>query len=225
MKVFPVGLLIIGLFCAGVALGAAEEPVKATGDSIWGDTNKKMTYMEGHVRIVQGSTVVTTQKAEIDLDHKRVLLKNQVKMVNTEVTIESDNLSYDFRKKTGTFTDNVVMNRTESKNGQGKVTKEPFRLTAAELFLDTNTKNFNAKTGVSFHHQDFEGTADQAEYNDKLQELVFKGNAFLKRPEGEEIRGDWVKINLQDRSFVVKDNVTVNFKVEEEPDNEPVKQK
>lgn len=211
------------LLLLGLPSWAAEEKIKVTGDSVWGDTKKKMTFVEGNVRIVQGSTIINTQNAEIDLDKKLAFLKNHVKLVHPDLIIEAEILDYDLRKKSGTFKEKVVMKRLETKNKSGEKAKDPFSLTAEEIYFESNTKNFIAKNKGSFSHKDFSGTADRIEYSDAQQELVFSENAFLKRPEGEEIRGDSIKINLQDRSFTVKNNVSINFDVEEDEDTQTTK--
>ena len=119
------------------------------------------------------------------------------------------------------------MQRSEVKNEKGKVTKEAFDLDADELYFQSDTKNFTAQGKSHFNNKDFEGSADTIDYSDRRQELLFTKNAYLKRPGGEEIRGEEVRIDLQDKSFVVVNNVSINFKVEEEPEptQEPAKRK
>jgi lipopolysaccharide export system protein LptA len=195
---------------------AADEPVQATGDRIWGDTQKKLAFLEGNVRLVQGDTVLTTARAEIDLDRKVVILTGAVKLVHPDVTITAERLEYDLRKKSGTFRQKVVMERRAVKAEPGKSAKDPFTLSCAELIFESESRNFMGKGEVIFEHKDFKGTAGQVDYNDSLQELIFTENAYLKKPEGEEIRGGIIKINLKDRSFFVERNVTLSFRIEEE---------
>lgn len=217
MKVKRLLLIFLSLIVLLPNLVAAEEePVKATGDKIWGDTQKKWAFLEGNVKIVQGSTVITTTKAEIDLDKKLVFLKENVRLVHPDVIIEADSLDYNLKKKSGTFTGRVVMNRIEKKDKKESGNKDPFKLSCDELVFESETKNFIAKKNGVMEHKDFTGKADLIEYFDGNQELYFKGNAYLKKPEGEEINGDQVKINLKDRSFIVQDNVTVKIEIEED---------
>ena len=72
MKRF-VAILGLLLIIITMRVMAADEPVQATGDRIWGDTQKKLAFLEGNVRLVQGDTVLTTARAEIDLDRKVVI--------------------------------------------------------------------------------------------------------------------------------------------------------
>jgi Organic solvent tolerance protein OstA len=188
---------------------AANEPVQAKSDRIWGDTKKKLTYLEGNVRIVQGSTVITTDTTIVDQDKKVATFDNKLKLVHPDVTIIADNLEYNFKKKTGTFFNHVVLNRNEVKDAKGKVTKDAFKLTAAELYFESDTKNFIAKSQGAVEHKDFTGTADTIEYSDKKQELSFNGNALIKRPGGETITGDKIIIDTQTNSIAVPSNVKV----------------
>jgi lipopolysaccharide transport protein LptA len=206
MRYWSMVLMIILFLIAGL-VKAADEPVQAKSDKIWGDTKKKLTYMEGNVRIVQGSTVITTDKTRVDLDKKVAIFEDQVKMTHPDVTIDADNLEYNFKKKYGTFSNHVILSRMEVKDKQGKVTKDALKLTAAELYFESDTKNFVAKREGMVEHKEFTGTADSISYNDKKQELLFKGNALIKRPNSEEITGEEIIINTKTNSFVVKEKV------------------
>jgi lipopolysaccharide transport protein LptA len=206
MKYRLILAIIMLFFIVGLAK-AADDPVQATSDKIWGDTKKKITYLEGNARIVQGATIITTDKTKVDLDKKVAIFENKVKLTHPDVTITADNLEYNLKKKNGTFSKNVILSRMEVKDAQGNVTKDAFKLTAAELYFESDSKNFIAKSQGAVAHKEFTGTADLIEYNDKKQELLFKGNANIKRPKGEEITGEEVLINTQTNSFIVKNKV------------------
>ncbi len=215
MNRFWGGLLLI--FCITLGIVSAAEEVRVTGKSVWGDTDTKINYLEGDVRFVQGSTVITTEKAQVDTDRKTAVFDKKVKLTHPEVAIESETLEYDLKKEAGTFKTNVVMERIKTKAAKGKKAKDPFTLLTDELFFETETKNFIAKKG-RIEHKDFTGGADLIEYNDQLQELLLKGNAELTRPKGEIIKGNLIKINVSEKSFRVTDSVSVEFEVEEESD-------
>jgi lipopolysaccharide export system protein LptA len=208
-------LLYFGLI--GRAL-AADEPVKVTGLNIHGDTEKKISYLEGNVRLVQGSTVITTDKATIYTDKKQVLLESHVRFKNSDGTVTADLLEYDFRKKEGTFRGNVVMQRKAFQAQKKKTKKDPFTLYADELFLETKTKKFTATMG-KFAHQDFNGTADLITYSDPGEEMILRGHVDLKRPKGEVIQGEEVRIGLKDKSFTTTNSVNIEIEVDDdEPD-------
>jgi lipopolysaccharide export system protein LptA len=206
-------LTFILIFCASLALAAEE--VRVTGKNIWGDTDKKINYLEGDVRFVQGSTIITTDKARVDLELNSAVFEEKVKLIHPEVTIQSDILEYDLKKKIGTFKKNVVMNRIKTKATKDKEAKDPFKLFTDELYFENDTNNFIAQKG-RIEHKDFTGEANLIEYNDQLQELSFVDNAKLIRPKGEVITGKLIKINVSDKSFYVTDSINMEFEVEEE---------
>jgi lipopolysaccharide export system protein LptA len=207
-------LLVLFLGLIGEA-ATTEEPVRATGDNIHGDTAKKITYLQGNVRFVQGATVITTDKATVYTEQKQVTLEGRVKLVNKDGTVTAEALDYNFRKKAGTFRGNVALRRKAVPAQDNKVQKDPFTLYGDELFLDTQTKNFTATRG-RFEHQDFRGTADQISYSDSDEEMVFSGHVDLKRTKGEAIRGEEVRIYLKDKSFTAADNVSVQIEVDDD---------
>lgn len=208
-------LLLIFYITLGNA--SAAEEVRVTGKSVWGDTATEINYIEGDVRFVQGSTVITTEKAQVDTKRKTALFEKEVKLTHPEVIIEAETLEYDLKKENGTFRNNVVMERKSSKRSKDKEAKDPFKLLTRELFFETGTKNFIAKKG-RIEHKDFTGEADLIEYNDQTQELLLKENAKLIRPKGETIQGKQIKINISEKSFRVTALVSVEFEVEEESD-------
>ncbi|HOJ77212.1 MAG TPA: LptA/OstA family protein [Bacillota bacterium] len=206
-------LLILGC-CFTVFSASDDDKVKVTGNSIKGDTEKKISYIEGNVRIVQGKSVITTEKARIDMDNKQLFLESKVNYANEDVTIKAEILDYDLKKKTGTFYREVILDRKEQKE-KGKVVKDAFKLFADELYFEADSKNFIATKGKT-EHKDFNGTAERIEYDDQLEYLSFFGNVYLKRPEGEELRGEKAVIKLKDKSFHVDSKVVIDFDVEDD---------
>jgi lipopolysaccharide transport protein LptA len=198
------------IVCLSLLTGIAkadDETVKVKSDKIWGDNKKKTTYMEGNVRIVQGTTTITTDSTQVDLDKKIAIFEDKLCLIHPDVTITADHLEYNFKKKVGTFSQNVTLSRKEMKDSQGKVTKDAFKLTTAELYFESVTKDFTAKSQGRVEHKDFTGTANLIEYSDKKQELLFSGNANIKRPNGELITGEEVVINTKTNSIIVRDKV------------------
>ena len=208
---------LLFIFCIILGSASAAEEVRVTGKSVWGNTETEINYIEGDVRFVQGSTVITTEKARVDTKRKTALFEKEVKLSHPEVIIESETLEYDLKKEIGTFRNNVVMERKRSKAAKDEGAKDPFKLFTHELFFETGTKNFIAKNG-RIEHKDFTGEADLIEYNDQTQELFLKENAKLIRPKGETIQGKQIKINISEKSFQVSALVSVEFEVEEESD-------
>lgn len=213
-------VVILGLYLGlGGIVAASDEPVKATGTYIYGDTEKKISHIDGNVRITQGSTVITTDKATIYMDKKQVVLEGKVVLVNPDAKITSDYLDYDLRKKTGLFKGNVVMQRKAVKDSKTKKnTKDPFTLWAEELYLESDEKNFVA-TRARFEHKEFKGSANEITYTDASEEMLFKNNVYLKKDKGEELRSEEITINLKDKSFVATNNVSIQMEVDDEEEN------
>jgi lipopolysaccharide export system protein LptA len=181
-------LAAMWLLAFSVCLGAAE-PVKITGRSIWGDTKKKHTYIDGAVKIVQGKTVINTENAVIDLDRKSVTLTKGVILRQSEIAIQGKTLKYDLRQKVGDFDGGVQLERYRVEAETGQKSKEPFALTCEQLHLEVDDKNFLAAGNVRFTHDDFNGSAASIEYNDQRQEMLFSGQALLKRPQKTDSDG------------------------------------
>ncbi|HBF37490.1 MAG TPA: hypothetical protein DDW50_09240 [Firmicutes bacterium] len=187
------------------AVKAGNEPVRAKSDKIWGDNKKKLTYLEGNVRIEQGTTVITSDSTQVDLDQKIATFKDKLRLNSPEIAITADYLEYNFKKKAGTFLRNVIVNRNELKDARGNVTKDGFKLTAENFYFESDTKDFRVQNQGMVVHKDFNGTADQIEYDDPKQELLFTGNATITRPSGERINGDEIEINTKTCSILVKE--------------------
>jgi lipopolysaccharide transport protein LptA len=178
------------------------------------DAGQKLTFNE-KVEIKQDATEIRSESATIDMSGKLLQISTKTDVTSREIKISADSLRYNYEQKTGNFPTEVLLTRSEVKNSKGKVTKEPFTLKAAGLYFETETNNFMAEDG-RIEHQDFTGTADTIEYDDKRQSLTFKGNARLTRTQGEELTGVLIEINLDDRSFTVHQKGTVILKIQEE---------
>lgn len=165
--------------------------------------------------IQQDAAIIKTENAVIDLAQKQLRLETKTDMTSRETNITAAGLSYNYEKKTGTFTQDVVLTRAEVKNTNGKITKDAFTLKAASLYFETDSNNFTANN-ARIEHKDFNGTADKIDYNDKLQRLTFHGNAHLIRPHSEELNGEQIEISLPDQSFTVHQSGAVKLLIQEE---------
>lgn len=214
-------LMILALY-AGLSglVQAVNEPIKATGSYIHGDTEQKISYIEGNVRITQDATQITTDRAIIFMEKKQAIFENNVVLNNPDGTVNADYLDYDLRKKIGVFKGNVVMQRKAvAKDAKAKkAAKDPFTLRAEELYLESDKQNFVA-TNSKFEHKEFTGSANQITYDDTTEEMLFKGNVHLRKGKGEEIRGEETKINLKDKSFMATNNVSIEIEVDESNDD------
>lgn len=169
--------MLLGLFLIGTGLvSAIGEPVKITADKVSGDAEKKLSFIEGHVQIVQGKTVITTEYVTVNLDLKTAVLERGVKLKTTDIAVDATHLEYNLKPKSGTFREQVVLKRIEN-----KTVKDPFTLTADELYFETETKNFSATGHSSIQHKEFEGKANSIQYDDAAQRLIFKKDVVIRQ--------------------------------------------
>lgn len=185
-------------------------------DTIEYNDKEQKLFFYGNVTITQGKTVLNTDAAEINLGSKLLLFEKHIKLVSEDIIIEAGSLRYDYEIKTGAFNKNVVLNRDSAKTVRNKEAQDPFKLTSDELYFETDTKNFTAQYNGRIEHKDFIGGGNEIEYRDKLQQLIFKDNAYLNRPGGEEIQGGIIAINLRDKNFTIRYNASVSLKVEDD---------
>jgi lipopolysaccharide export system protein LptA len=171
---------------AGASAQTSKEPFQLTCDQLNLASNTKNFTAMGAARLVQSDFVGTSAQMTYLDNRQELTLSEKVHLSR------------------------VVKAGSKSKN------KEPFELESATLVLSVNNKNFIAFGEASLKHPDFQGTADQIEYDDERQLLRMVGHASLKRPEGEIIQGEQVTINLDDKSFIVNNKVNLSFDVKEE---------
>ncbi len=185
------------------------------GGSIEYDNTGQQLIFKNNVSIEQGKTVIKTEAAVIDLRKKELRFETDTGLTSSEINIKGGGLEYDYDKKVGTFSKDIVLERDEVKNTQGKVTKEPFKLTAGSLYFETGTNNFSAAQG-KIEHKEFTGSADRIEYDDKSQHMIFHGNACLTRPQGEQVKADLIEIDIREQSFSVQKNGDIKLRVQEQ---------
>ena len=210
-------LLMAGIVWTG-GLSWAAEPVQITGRDIRGDTKRKITYIRGDVRIVQGIMVIGAQNATIDMDRKNAILENSVRFQQAEITIAADYLGYDLHKKTGTFQRRVRLDYRPTPNRSGKLASEPFNLTCQQLYFEADSKNFSASQEIRVEHSAFNGSADRLDYQDKSRELLFRGRARLNRPaqtrpgqskEPFQLQSDQIALQTQTKNFTATGNAAL----------------
>ena len=61
---------------------------------------------------------------------------------------------------------------------------------------------------------------DTSVYNANVMEFniwqAVEGNAVLKRPKGESIKGEWIRINLDEETFTVHNNAVTELQVDDQ---------
>ena len=178
------------------------------------DDQQQTLHFQEKVRIVQGSTTLNTEDTVVELNQKTLRFEKPLESTYPDVRIAAGGLEYDYDKKAGTFKKDVVLERTAVQAEGDKQAKDPFKLTCADLYFDSETQNFTAKSQARLEHREFTGSADSIEYDDRLQQLTFKGHAYIKRPKGEEIKGDRILIDLRTQNFRVQQDASLRMQVQ-----------
>lgn len=211
-------LLMIGFIILPAAFAAEnKEKVKISGISrVWGDTDKKVTFMEGKLIIVQEETTIRTGFAEVDQEKKDASFSKGVQLTKKDLTISSRDLMMNFNRKKGTFVSQVRLERSESRDKQGKVTKDALTLTCEQLEADTKKENFIAVGQVKLIHKEFTGTSQTVEFDNEKQIMIMVGEAVLVRDKGEQLFGQRIIINLESKTFEVRDGAAMEFNVDKD---------
>lgn len=197
-----------------------KEKVKITGIvRVWGDTDKKISHMEGDLLIVQGELKIRTKYADIDQDKKEAHFTQGVHLEKKDLVIDGDEFTINFKKKQGTFSGNVTLERAESKDENGKV-KDHFKLKCTRLDVDTDKQNFTALGSAVLEHKEFTGNSERVEYDNAAQTLVLKEKVVLVRKSEENLSGGTVRIDLSKKSFEVVDGAELVFDVDKADEND-----
>ena len=210
-------LLVILAIAVTTSNAEDKERVKVTGiKRIWGDTDKKVSFLEGDLLIVQKEVQIRTSYAEVDQDKKEAWFSKKVILTKEELTIEGQRLNMKFQKKQGVFEEDVLLRREEVKDKKGKVKKEAFTMNCSRLEFDTKKENFVATGDVLLDHKEFKGRCQKVTYDNDKQIMVMTGNPVLDRDNGESLRGGVVRIDLENKQFEVTEGAEVEFTVDDD---------
>lgn len=214
-----ISLLLLGVVWILPLVLATEtkDKVKVTGITrVWGNTEKNITFMEGNLLIVQEETTIQTRFAEVDQDTKDALFSRGVVLKKNDLRIESQELALNFNKKKGRFSGQVRLQRGETRNAEGKVTKDAFTLSCDVLEADTKREDFTASGAVMLEHQEFSGSSTQMIYDNDKQILTLTGEAMLTRDQGEKLYGQTIQIDLENKTFEVNDEASMEFNIDQD---------
>ncbi|NLY89000.1 MAG: hypothetical protein GX085_05200 [Firmicutes bacterium] len=201
------------------------EQVRITGiDRMWGDTEGEKTYLEGDLVITKGNTVIHTFYAEViktgEGDRsRRARLYGGVRLFQDELKLEGSEMEFAFDEDWAVFRGDVRLEREEVRDAAGEVGKEGFILSCDFLEVETKRKDFQASGNISLVHKEFTVTSAGLTYEDAGEVLFFTGGFFLFR-EKENMKGEELRIDLQEEVFDARNGVELFFEVEEEEEAE-----
>ncbi|MDL2281300.1 organic solvent tolerance protein OstA [Selenomonadales bacterium OttesenSCG-928-I06] len=209
---------IFGVFTLNIANNA---PVEIEADVISYDSAKGTMQAEGNVKITQGNSVATAQKAEYDMNTAKGYLSGGVNAVRDDSTIIANEVySYDSNNRI-LAKGSVVVTRGENRvigpivdyyvsrgyvkvpsnarleNKDGIVTSDML-----EAYLDEQkiTALGNVRVISSVHELD--AIADKADYfglPKEESEIIFTGNARVTQ-RGNTVTGHLLTVDLNDNS-------------------------
>jgi lipopolysaccharide export system protein LptA len=222
-KILVLGILAVFLFSiVGVfTFNSANSPVEIEADVISYDSAKGVVQAEGSVKITQGSSVATAQKAEYNIDTAEGYLSGGVNAVRDDSTIIANEVySYDSNNRI-LAKGSVVVTRGENSifgpvvdyyvsrgyvrvsSGARFENKDSYlTANAMEAYLDEQKIIALGNVHVvSFVHE-LDAVADKADYFGLPKEqskIILIGNAKVIQ-KGNTVAGHLLTVNLNDNS-------------------------
>lgn len=218
------GFLMMALLCAVASLPAAaanKDVIVRLGDS--GRTTYQGangdTVLEGGVKIEYGDTVITAQRAVVNMGAGKAHLTGGVTLVQGDVTLGSDAMDADLKKETAVLTGNVKLQKKEQqaeKDSSGKAKVSTIVMTCAYLDISTITQDFTATGPVSITVDKQKAQSAKATYSNAQKVLVLTGSVFIQGGDGETIKCDKASLHTDKEAieaegkgmeitFVIKD--------------------
>ena len=195
----------------------ATDDIHARADRVTGQVKGKgqdLVVLEGDVRVTQGKTTILAERAVYDKEAGTILFTGSVQLAHEGIQVAAKELLYHRGTKEGTFRGEVRLAREEEKDKDGKVTKDAFALTCAEMDFAAEKKSFTARGQASLEHKDFSATAGEISYDDEHQELRLRQEPTLLHKD-ETIKAEEIAIAVEGDTFkIIKAEIT--FIVEEE---------
>ncbi len=153
--------LFAAVFCAGAlpaqaqlisAAGDSDEPIDITGDTAeFQDNNAIWT---GHVRVVQGEAILTSEKLEATLnddgDIETIVATGAVRYSNGKEAITGERAVFNDASRTIEMTENVIVTQGKQVMSAGKVT----------YWVDTGKVRFTPEPGRRIRGLFFTGEED-----------------------------------------------------------------
>jgi lipopolysaccharide export system protein LptA len=220
LKIVFIIVITVGTLSSSTVLAEGSDKVKITGiTKVWGDTDKKVSYLEGDLLIVQGEVRIRTKYAEIDQDKMEAKFSQGVHLEKKDLIIDGFAFNMNFKKKKGIFLGRVKLERKESKDVKGKK-KDRFTLECDRLDVDTDKEDFTGYDNILLEHKEFNGTSKVVQYVNLTQMLTMTGQAELIRKGKENLVGENVTIDLNKKNFEVFGNAELTFDVDQDEEND-----
>lgn len=136
-----------------IAAGDSKEPIDITGDTAEFQDNEAV--WTGNVRVVQGETILTTERLEAALtdegDFKTITAIGSVRYSNGKEAITGERAVFDDAARTIVITENVIVTQGKQIMSAGKIT----------YWIDTGKVLFTPEAGKRIRGLFFTGEDDK----------------------------------------------------------------
>ena len=166
------------------------------------DLDSNMATFEGRSFFIKKGSKLSADSAVSYFDEDRILMSGSIEVTQKNKTAVADNAAYDDRSKTVVLSSNVkavivklkdIIREKSAEKVKGEEAKgalqEKTVITCNSLRLSTENGDCTAYGKVLVSQKDKEAKSDEAVYSEDSENIVLKGNVYMKR------KNDWVKAN------------------------------
>jgi len=166
------------------------------------DLDSNMATFEGRSFFIKKGSKLSADSAVSYFDEDRILMSGSIEVTQKNKTAVANNAAYDDKSKTVVLSSNVkavivklkdIIREKSAEKVKGEEAKgalqEKTVITCNSLRLSTENGDCTAYGKVLVSQKDKEAKSDEAVYSEDSENIVLKGNVYMKR------KNDWVKAN------------------------------
>jgi len=166
------------------------------------DLDANIATFEGRSFFIKKDSKLSADSAVSYFDEDRIFMSGSIEVKQKNKTAVSDNATYDDLSKTIVLSSNVrtvieklknIMKEKSAEKVKGEEAKKALQertiITCNRLRLSTENGDCTAYGKVLVSQKDKEAKSDEAVYSEDSENIVLKGNVYMKR------KNDWVKAN------------------------------
>jgi len=207
-------LIILLSFCASAQeekKGTEESVVNIEADNVTYDKGTDKMIFVGNVVITQEDITLTAREADFDVDKKVGQIKDDIKLVQSDITITGETLEAFLNDKRYIFQEKITLVQ-ERKDKEEKEDNITWNCNNLEIFTDT--QDLTATGEVKILKKDYTITAEKAIYNDKEQKITLTGKVRIEEEAGRWITGDKAIFYIDSERLEVEGNVRSGIKLD-----------
>ena len=207
-------LIILLSFCASAQeekKGTEESVVNIEADNVTYDKGTDKMIFVGNVVITQEDITLTAREADFDVDKKVGQIKDDIKLVQSDITITGETLEAFLNDKRYIFQEKITLVQ-ERKDKEEKEDNITWNCNNLEIFTDT--QDLTATGEVKILKKDYTITAEKAIYNDKEQKITLTGKVRIEEEAGRWITGNKAIFYIDSERLEVEGNVRSGIKLD-----------